>query len=354
MHFMKYIFTFLVAVLCAMQSYAQSYSGELRAVAADILDSMTDLQKKRVSYDINDSARVKWNNLPVGLRARGGVNIGSMTEGQRIQLHRLLSVSLSSQGYLKSTGVFHLDNLLNQMYDSLKLRGKVDERTYKFLMDLQWSHKNFYLAFFGDPRKDEVWGYKVEGHHLSLNFTFAKDKVSVTPFFIGSDPAEYRILEYAGWRLLGQEDDLGLQLVNALTPEMRKRATWDTVVPGDIITGAESGKRLIKPWGVKGSEMNAAQRDLMARIIREYVFNFEWDKANEEYNKIMKQGLKDVYFGWIGPYTEDKSHYYMLSGPGFLIEMDNRGNHIHTIWREKGNEYGEDVLKQHYLATPHK
>lgn len=351
---MKYIFTFLAVCLCALQSFSQSYSSELRAVAVNILDSMTDLQKKRVSYDINDSARVKWNNLPVGLRARAGVNIGAMTEGQRIQLHRLLSVSLSSQGYLKSTGVFHLDNLLNQMYDSLKLRGVVDERTYKFLMDLQWSHKNFYLAFFGDPRKDEVWGYKVEGHHLSLNFNFVKDKVSVTPFFIGSDPAEYRILEYAGWRLLGQEDDLGLQLVNSLTPEMRKRATWDTVVPGDIITGAESGKRLIRPWGVKGSEMNAAQRDLIARIIREYVFNFEWDKANEEYNKIMKQGLKDVYFGWIGPYTEEKSHYYMLSGPGFLIEMDNRGNHIHTIWREKGNEYGEDVLKQHYLTTPHK
>jgi hypothetical protein len=246
-----------------------------------------------------------------------------------------------------------MDNLLNMMYDTLKARGEVNDRTYKFLMDLKWTHKNFYLAFFGDTRSGNNWGYKIEGHHLSLNFTVLNGKVSVTPFFIGADPAEYRILEYAGWRILGQEDDLGIQLVNSFTPEMRKRATWDTVVPGDIITAAESGKRLINNWGVKVSEMNAAQQELVARIIREYVYNFEWEKATEEYGKIMKAGLKDVYFGWIGPYTEDKSHYYMLNGPTFLIEMDNRGNHIHTIWREKGNEYGEDVLKRHYLETKH-
>ncbi|MGB4773198.1 MAG: DUF3500 domain-containing protein [Chitinophagaceae bacterium] len=334
-------------------SAQNSFAKELQLVATDILDSMNDLQKKRVLFDMNDSARVKWNNLPIGLRARVGVNIGAMTEGQRTQLHRLISVSLSSQGYLKSTGVFHMDNLLNMMYDTLKARGEVNDRTYKFLMDLQWTHKNFYLAFFGDPRAGNNWGYKIEGHHISLNFTVLNGKVAVTPFFIGSDPAEYRILDYAGWRILGQEDDLGLKLVNSFTPEMRKRATWDTIVPGDIITAAESGKRLINNWGVKGSEMNAAQRDLVARIIREYVFNFEWEKANEEYDKIMKAGLQNVYFGWIGPYTEDKSHYFMLNGPTFLIEMDNRGNHIHTIWREKGNEYGEDLLRKHYLETKH-
>ena len=350
---MKIILGVLFSVFVSQSSFSQSYAKELQAVATDILDSMTDLQKKRVLFDMKDSARVQWNNLPIGLRARVGVNIGAMTEGQRIQLHRLISVSLSSQGYLKSTAVFHMDNLLNMMYDTLKARGEVNERTYKFLMDLKWTHKNFYLAFFGDPRSGKNWGYKIEGHHLSLNFTVLDGKVAVTPFFIGSDPAEYRILEYAGWRILGQEDDLGIKLVNSFTPEMRKRATWDTVVPGDIITAAESGKRLINNWGVKVGDMNAAQQDLVARIIREYLFNFEWEKANEEYGKIMKAGLKDVYFGWIGPYTENQSHYFMLNGPTFLIEMDNRGNHIHTIWREKGNEYGEDLLKRHYLETKH-
>jgi hypothetical protein len=345
----------LLAVLCclSLRLSAQNYADEIRASASSIIDGMTELQKKRINYDINDSARVKWNNLPVGLRARVGVNIGSMTESQRVQLHRMLSVSLSSQGYLKATGIFHLDNLLNRMYDTLKARKEVDEATYTFLMDLKWSHQNFYLAFFGDPHKDAVWGYKLEGHHLSLNFSVAADKVAITPFFIGTDPAEYRILDYAGWRVLGQEEDLGIKLIQSLSAEQRRKATMDTTVPGDIITAAESGKRLINYWGLKGSEMNAAQRKLMERIIREYVFNFEWDKANEAYDTIMKAGLQNVYFGWIGAYEEYKPHYFLLNGPTFLIEMDNRDNHIHTIWREKNNEYGEDLLRKHYRQTKH-
>jgi hypothetical protein len=352
---MKYkIIALLFIALFSKCATAQNYNAEIRAAAVDILDSMTDMQKKRVSYDMKDSARIKWNNLPVGLRARAGVHIGSMSENQRIQLHRLLSVSLSSQGYLKATGIFHLDNLLNLMYDSLKARGKLDEKTYEMIRNLQWSHQNFYLAFFGDPRDDGIWGFKLEGHHLSLNFSFVQNSLSITPFFIGTDPAEYRILDYSGWRVLGQEEDLGIKLVNSLSPELKKKATMSGEVPGDIITAAESGKRLINYWGVKGNEMTEEQRKLMGLIIREYVFNFEWEKANTEYDKIIKAGINNVYFGWIGSYKEIDSHYYLLNGPTFLIEFDNRGNHIHSIWREKGNEYGEDVLKKHYQSTQHK
>ena len=232
----------LLAVFCCLflELSAQNYAAEIRASASSIIDGMTELQKKRVRYDFNDSARVKWNNLPVGLRARVGVNIGSMTEIQRVQLHRMLSVSLSSQGYLKATGIFHLDNLLNQMYDTLKVRKEVDDTTYTFLMGLKWSHQNFYLVFFGDPHNDAVWGYKLEGHHLSLNFSVNGDKVAVTPFFIGTDPAEYRILDYAGWRVLGQEEDLGIKLIQSLSAEQRRKATMDTTVPGDIITAADT------------------------------------------------------------------------------------------------------------------
>ena len=193
---MKYFFVLLTSMcLLGVAAKGQSYGTEIRSAAVQLLDSMSELQQKRIIFDIRDSARVKWNNLPIGLRARTGTSIGNMNEGQRRQLHRLLSVSLSSQGYLKATSIFHLDNLLNEMYDSLLQRGQVDQKTYQFLMDLKWSHKNFYLAFFGDPRTDEVWGYKVEGHHLSLNISVVKDKVSVTPFFIGTDPAEYMYLE---------------------------------------------------------------------------------------------------------------------------------------------------------------
>ena len=143
------------------------------------------------------------------------------------------------------------------------------------------------------------------------------------------------------------------------TSDQQKKATMSTAVPGDIITAAESGKRLVDYWGIKGSELNDAQKKNLEFIIREYVFNMEYDKAVAEYAKIKKAGIDNVYFGWIGPYDEFKAHYFILNGPGFLIEFDNaggprgQGNHIHTIWREKGNEYGEDLLKKHYQSSSH-
>ena len=130
-------------------------------------------------------------------------------------------------------------------------------------------------------------------------------------------------------------------------------------VPADIITGAESGKRLVNNWGIKGDELDKKQKAIMQYIIREFVFNLEYDKAVIEYDKILKAGIDNIYFGWIGGQEEKQAHYFILNGPSFLIEFDNNGgprksaNHIHAIWREKGNEYGEDVLKKHYQTEKH-
>ncbi len=286
------------------------------------------------------------------------MSVGNMTDEQRKLFHRILSVSLSSQGYLKASSIMQLDNLLNQYYDSIYYRKEINDTTYGFVRSLLWSSRNYYLAFFGQPT-DKIWGYKVEGHHLSINFTFVNDKLSVTPFFVGTDPAEYPITEYAGLRVLGQEEDLGIKLIHLLSETQQKKATMSTAVPGDIITAAESGKRLVNNWGILSSDMTKQQQKVLQYIIREFVFNLEYDKAVAEYEKIQKAGMDKIYFGWIGEYDEKKPHYYVLNGPTFLIEFDNNGgprnsaNHIHAIWREKGNEYGEDVLRKHYLTEKH-
>ena len=333
------------------------YIDEIRKTSAAFINTLEPLQKRMALYPFNDTTRLKWNNLPVGMRARSGISIGKMNDDQRKLLHRILSVSLSSQGYLKATSILHLDNLLNDYYDSLFYQKQVDEGTYKMVKDLQWSHRNFYLAFFGLPT-DSVWGYKLEGHHLSINFSFVGNKLSVTPFFIGTDPAEYPINEYAGWRVLGQEEDLGLKMIQSLSAPQKKKAIISTEVPQDIITGAESGKRLLDYQGITGKEMEAEQKAILLYIIREFVFNMEYEKAVAEYDKILKAGVDKIYFGWIGPIDENKPHYYVLNGPGFIIEFDNYGfggnaNHIHSIWREKGNEYGEDLLRKHYQSEKH-
>lgn len=350
----------LIALLfCIQSSIAQrGFIKEIKQSALTLYNSFDKMQSRSAKLSFTDTARMKWNNLPVGLRARAGVSIGNMTDEQRRMVHRILSVSLSSQGYLKATSIMHLDNLLNSVYDTLFYRKEINDTTYNFVKTLLWSHKNYFFAFFGQPT-DSAWGYKLEGHHLSINFTFSKDNLSVTPFFIGTDPAEYMTTEYAGWRVLGQEEDLGLKLISFLSPDQKKKAIMTTEVPRDIITGAESGKRLVDDWGIRAAEMNAEQKAILQYIIREFVFNMEYDKAMAEYDKILKAGIDKIYFGWIGETEEKKPHYYVLNGPTFLIEFDNNGgprnaaNHIHAIWREKGNEYGEDVLKQHYLQEKH-
>ncbi|MBK5272852.1 MAG: DUF3500 domain-containing protein [Bacteroidia bacterium] len=348
----------LVFSLMSYHAVSQlTYNEEIKKSASAFIHSLSPEQKNTAVLTFDDSARMKWNNLPVGLRPRAGLNIGSMSDDQRKLLHRILSVSLSSQGYLKATSIMHLDNLLNWYYDTLYYKKTINDTVYERMKALKWSHRNFFLAFFGQP-SDSIWGYKLEGHHLSINFTFVKNKLSVTPLFVGTDPAEYPNSEYAGWRVLGQEEDLGIKLIHMLSTTQQQKATMSKEVPKDIITAAESGKRLVDDWGIKGAEMNKQERDILQYIVREFVFNLEYEKALAEYDKIIKAGVDKIYFGWIGSYEEDKPHYYVLNGPTFLIEFDNVGfngnaNHIHAIWREKGNEYGEDVLRNHYMSEKH-
>ena len=358
-----YFATFLAFLLLPTVGLTQvKYISEIKSTSKALYSSFNTLQLRQAVFAMTDTARTYWANLPVGLKARVGVSIGNMTDEQRKQVHRILSAALSSQGYLKATGIMHLDDLLNRYHDSLYYKKVYNDSIYNRIKSLLWTHRNFYFAFFNTP-KDSLWGFKFEGHHLSLNFTIADNKISVSPFFIGTDPAEYPNTEYAGWRVLGQEQDLGLKLLSILTPEQKKKATLSTDVPRDIFTNPDSKTRLVNKWGLKGKEMNIEQKEILEYIIREYVFNFEYEKANSIYKKIMKDGLGDIYFGWIGAYEESKAHYYIINGPSFLIEFDNngnprdrnnsRGNHIHSIFRIKDNDFGEDILKTHYEQEKH-
>jgi len=322
------------------------------------LNTLSNEQRQEISYSFNDTSRTNWTNLPVGIAPRPGIRYGEFSEVSKLQFHRLLTTLLSSQGYLKITGIMQLDDILNVIYESAYRNKEIDEDVINEIRDLKWDYTNYYVSVWGNPEHSEPWGFKLEGHHISLNCSAIDGHFSVTPFFLGTDPSEVHTTKYAGIRVLSKEEDYGFRLINSLSDQQQAIATLSKDVPGDIITSPKSEQRITNYEGIKASDLNPRQLEFLKYIIEEYINNLEHEKAHEYLDKFYATSLDSIYFAWIGSYVSRKPHYYVINTPDFLIEYDNmgfqrNGNHIHSIWREKGNDFGKDILKEHYSEHKH-
>ena len=353
----KTILAFIVFLVATNFVRSQTLD-EITTVTNNFLKSLNEQQLQQVSYDFNDTARTKWTNLPVGLAPRPGIKYGDLSAESKIQFHHILTTLLSSQGYLKTTSIMRLDDILNEVYERAYKNKEIDDNLIKELRDLKWDYTHYFISVYGKPDASVPWGLKFEGHHISLNLSFAGDEFSLTPVFMGTDPSEVHTTKYAGLRVLSKEEDYGFQLINALTKEQQAIALISADVPEDIITNPNSEQRITQYSGIKASSLTTEQKEILKYIIEEYVNNLEHEKAHEYMHKFEKSGINNIYFGWIGSFEPQKPHYYVINGPDFLIEYDNmgfqkNGNHIHSIWREKGNDFGEDILKEHYQEHKH-
>ncbi len=309
-----------------------------------------------VQYDFEDSLRTNWTNLPIGMAKRPGIGYGDLSEESKIEFHNILTSLFSSQGYLKITSIMNLDDILNIVYETARQRGLVSNAVLAEIKALEWDFNNYYLTIWGSPHKTEPWGLKFEGHHISINLSAVGSQISVNPLFLGTDPAEVQITKYAGQRVLSKEEDYGFQLINSLSDEQKKIAALSQAVPQDIITNPNSPQRISNYYGLKAANLTKHQKQLLVILISEFVNNLEHEKSHAAMDKIKKFGIDAIYFAWIGSFERKKPHYYIINGPDFIIEYDNannKGNHIHTIWREKGNDFGEDILKTHYSEHKH-
>ncbi|GAB4024300.1 DUF3500 domain-containing protein [Spirosoma gilvum] len=352
---MKRLLLFSLWLLLGQASFAQSNSVLIDATSRFLATLGTD-ELAKTQYNFTDSLRFKWTNLPVGLVPRPGIQYGSLSDISRMAFHRVLSAMLSSQGYLKTTSIMQLDDILNTLYQQAFDSGKIDQKTLKMMQDLKWAHGNYYISVWGKPQSNEPWGLNFGGHHLALNLTCDGRNVSMSPYFIGTDPSEVKSAKYAGWRVLSKEEDYGFMLINALTDAQKKVAVLQQKIPGDIITSPQSSQRITNYYGIAARQFTNDQKDMLKLLIQEYTHNFEHQKAHLLFEKILKSGIDNVYFAWIGNLEANKPHYYIINGPDFLIEYDNvgfqnDGNHIHAILREKGSDFGQDLLKQHYLQS---
>ena len=352
--FLTSIFIYLITIY---QSNAQSVS-EIKDSTLDLLASFSESQMQEVLLPFETVDRTQWTNLPVGLAPRKGLRFGDFTAESKIKFHRLLTQLLSSQGYLKTFAILQLDDILHEIFEIAYENGEMNENAIEGIRGLNWDYGNYYLAIWGNPKTASEWGLKFEGHHLSLNLSVAGEKYSMTPLFLGSDPAEVNVTQYAGLRPLSKEEDYGFLLINSLDENQKKKAILSREVPGDILTAPGSEQRLDDYMGIPASLLDEKQQKLLHYIIEEFIGNLEKGKKEQYITLFHAIDKKDIYFAWIGELAPKNPHYYQINTPMFLIEYDNvgfqkNGNHIHAIWREKGNDFGEDILKKHRLSHRH-
>jgi len=312
---------------------------EMTTAANNLLATLTTEQAAKATYPLNDNERFNWHFIP---RERKGLPFKEMVPEQKHLAHALLSTALSHRGYLKASTIMSLEQVLRDLE-----QGKGPTRDPEL----------YFVTIFGRPDAKGTWGWRVEGHHLSLNFMLVEGKeISVTPSFLGSNPGEVREGPRKGLRVLGAEEDLARQLVRSLNDEQKKAALYTNTAPREIITGNDRKARALSPMGISAAKLNAAQTGLVWQLIREYVYRYRPEIADHDLKKIEQAGTKNLYFAWAGSTEPKQGHYYRVQGPTFLMEYDNTqndANHIHAVWRDFEHDFGDDLLREHYERTPH-
>ena len=210
----------------------------------------------------------------------------------------------------------------------------------------------YYFTVFGEPGGREPWGWRCEGHHVSLHFSVWGDNViSVTPFFFGANPAEVRKGPKQGLRILGDREDLAFQLMENLDENQQATATIYDEAPLDILTYNSTKVSFpFRPQGLAAADMTGGQKETLLNLIALYVGQVRTDLAEQKLAAIRDEGLDHLHLAWAGPVSKNDPHYYRIHGGNFVVEFDNRqdgANHIHSVWRDIENDFAADVLRDH-------
>ncbi len=211
----------------------------------------------------------------------------------------------------------------------------------------------YYFTVFGDPSGADPWGWRVEGHHVSLHFSIWGGKViSMTPFFFGANPAEVRSGPKSGLRILGARQDMALELMNSLDAGQRSKVLLYDLAPYVIVTCNCSKVSLPGEQGLKAAKMSETQKKMLKTLVAEYVNQVRSDLAEQKLAELEEEGYDRLHWAWAGPAKAGEKHYYRIHGGNFVIEYDNRqndANHIHSVWRDVENDFASDVMREHLL-----
>ena len=314
----------------------EAVAARMRVAAEQLLAALPGPAREKVARPFDDRDRTDWHYTP---RSRNGVALKELDRAGRDAVHALLREALSAAGYRKVVNVIELELVLREI------------EAFGLMRDPE----RYHLTIYGTPGRTAAWGWRFEGHHVSLNFTLAGDRTVVdTPSFLGANPATVGRGPRAGERVLAAEEDEARALLALLTDAQRRTAVFDTRTYGDIVTTNAAKVDPLQPVGLAAADMTDAQRAQLEKLVEVYARTFEPALAEARMARVRDGGFGNVRFGWAGSTQRGRPHYYRVQGPLFLIEYDasqNDGNHVHTVWRDFDGDFGRDLLRQHYARA---
>ena len=313
-----------------------------RAVGA-WLATLDESRRAAAMFTFADAERFAWDYRPGD---REGLSLGEMNVGQREAAAAIVAAAMSVRGAAEVASIIALEPVLGEL-ERAAGRWGAERRD----PDLYW------FAVFGDPAStDSPWSWRIGGHHVAVQQTFAGGRLaSGAPSFLGANPAVVPGGPSAGGRALIGEESLARDLLASLTAEQRRIAVVDPVAPPDILSGngRQAALRGV-PHGIRHDDLSSGQQETLVALVRHYLERARPEIADEEWRRIVDAGLAGLTFAWAGSDRPGHGHYYAVRGPRTLIEYDNTqdgANHIHAIWRDPSNDWGEDILAAHYRAA---
>jgi hypothetical protein len=311
---------------------AQASEATIKAVSAakTFLATLDGGQRAEANLPLNSTTRSNWSNLPNGVvfqngaTERNGLKLGEMSPNQQDAALALVAAALSPSGYRKVIDIVNADETLKRPASNRVRFGRAE----------------YYVAILGAPSETQPWMIQFGGHHLAINLTLAGRGNTLSPSHTGAQPSVYRF-NGETIRPLGEENDKAFALINALSDSQRKRAILDYQVK-DVVLGPGHDGEVIVPEGIRASELGERQRSMLLDLIAEWVGILNEEAARAKMAQI-EANVADTYFAWSGPTSNGSAAYFRIQGPTVMIEYAPQGSstdHIHTFYREPGNDYG--------------
>ena len=313
----------------------------LSTKANTFLNLLSDELQAKTLFALEDEERFNMNYVPL---PRKGPTFHDFDEKQTKAAIDLLQSSLGKEGFRKTQEIMALEKVLRiiENNDDDKMPDGRPRR----------DPLNYHFCIFGEPSSKNPWGWRFEGHHISLNFTSSDGKISAsTPSFFGTNPGIVKSTEQKGKEVLKEEASLGFQLINSMGEEQLKIARFAEEAPTDVISINKRRAEALEPNGISYTALAVDQKEQLLKLVNVYLTTFEPDFEARFWKKIRKQGVENLSFAWAGSLQPGTGHYYRIQGPSLLIEYDNtqnNANHAHAVVRDLTNDYGEDILKEHY------